>query len=1080
MSILTLAIKSFLHYFKKNITIALGVAISTAVITGGLIVGDSVKYSLEQTVHYRLGNISHSVSAGDRFFTKEYAQRIAEELEVPTSGMLKLEGIGVTGGGRLRVNNLQVLGVDKNFKTTIGTNFSYDSLSRNEVVISENLAERLNLNVDDNLLLRIKKASVIPLNTPFVSDDEQTVSVRASVKAIAKKEDFGRFNVQNSQTAPFNVFMNVEWLNDLMELEGRINLVFISNTNYSTTELIKSVKANWKPEDGNFEVRFLDELNKWEFYSERVFIDEVVTDKITEEFQNTESVLTYFVNSFKKGSRETPYSFISTLSDSLIARNEIIVNEWLADDLDLKIGDSLTIKYFFIGPLRQLEERQLALKVKEIVSMQTDYVDESLMPFLPGLSDAGSCSEWETGIPIELEKIRDKDEDYWDEYRGTPKAFINNSLGLELWKNRFGNYTAIRFDADKYTEAELNAGLRNSINPMALNLQFFSLKEAGLHAAQNGVDFGQLFISLSFFILLSGIILTILLFVFHIDQRKEQIGTLSAIGFSDKKITRIYTLESLVSIFLGVIIGTILGMFYTRLVFYGLGKVWGDIVRTTILEIKVIPATVLIGGVSSIVVSLICLFLVIRRLTKREIAGLQKKISQRRKVIQLRKIIMILSLFIGLALIAWQLTSSEILNPGVFFMAGIILMIAFFLFVMLLFVRIESKTVTMRLQNLGSKNLLRNKGRSLSVVILLCIGTFLAVSTGMNRKDLSKTANNKSSGTGGFMYMAESTVPVLTNLNNQQVAEEFGFVEDYNFVQFRAHEGDDASCLNLNLISNPRILGVNPQELNGRFTFQTKTDYLYTESPWETLDMELENAIPAIADQTVIQWGLGKKVGDTLVYKNALGEEINLLLVGGLAGSIFQGNIIISNKYFLDNFPASSGSSVFLVDGDQSKDSLITTELNMLFRDYGWSMQQTVEKLTEFKSVENTYLTIFLVMGALGLLLGTIGAAIVLARNIQDRKQEIALLLSVGYKKAQIVKILFKENSVLLFAGILGGLVVAIISTLPSVMANFSALPFRFLFISILVIIINGLIWVLFISKIQVNGIREIRELRNE
>ncbi len=1082
MSVLNLALKSFLHYLSKNMTIALGVAISTAVITGGLIVGDSVTYSLEQTVHYRLGNITHSVSAGDRFFSKDYADRIETELEVPTSGMLKLEGIGITGGGKLRVNNIQVLGIDKNFKDAIGTTFPYDSLESNEVVISENLAERLNLNVGDNLLLRIKKASVIPLNTPFVSDEEQSVSVRVSVKAIVTKADFGRFNVQNSQTAPFNVFLNLDWLNDLMDLDGRINLVFIDNNKeYSYTELINSVQSLWKPKDGNFDLRFLDESNKWEFYSERVFIDEVVSDKIEENFTDAESVLTYFVNSFERDGKETPYSFVSTLDDSQLNRDEIIVNDWLGNDLSLKKGYTVKLTYFAIGPLRQLEEKQLSLTVKDIVPLNGLYGDPTLMPYLPGLSDAGSCSDWETGIPIELGKIRDKDEDYWDDYRGTPKAFINNSLGLELWKNRFGDYTAFRFDANKYSEQDIEKGLEESINPMALNLQFFSLKENGLYAARNGVDFGQLFIALSFFVLLSGIILTILLFVFHIEQRKDQIGTLSAIGFSGKIINRIYTLESLASTILGVLIGTFLGLLYTRLVFYGLGKVWGDIVRTTILEVKVLPKTLIIGGISSIVVSLVSLYFVIKKLTRSNIASLQKKLTKtKQETISIQKISAVTSLVLGIILIVWQLISSDTLNPTVFFTAGIILMISFFLFVMLIFKQIENKTIALQLQNLGSKNLLRNKGRSISVIILLCIGTFLAVSTGMNRKDLSKAANNKTSGTGGFMYMAESTVPVLKNLNNQQVEAEMGFTEEYNFVQFRTHEGDDASCLNLNLISNPRILGVNQAELNGRFSFQTKSENLDEENPWKSLDKKLENAIPAIADQTVIQWGLGKKVGDTLVYKNALGKEINLLLVGGLAGSIFQGNIIISNKYFLENFPSSSGSSVFLIDGETAKDSLMTAELNMLFRDYGWSMEHTLDKLVEFKSVENTYLTIFLVMGALGLLLGTIGAAIVLARNIQDRKQEIALLLSVGYNKSAIVKILFKENSTLLYSGLFGGVVVAIISTLPSIMANFYSLPYKFLVMSLIVIVLNGLTWILLISYYQVSGIIESRVLRNE
>jgi putative ABC transport system permease protein len=35
-----LALDSFIHYFKANLLIAIGISISTAVLTGGLIIGD--------------------------------------------------------------------------------------------------------------------------------------------------------------------------------------------------------------------------------------------------------------------------------------------------------------------------------------------------------------------------------------------------------------------------------------------------------------------------------------------------------------------------------------------------------------------------------------------------------------------------------------------------------------------------------------------------------------------------------------------------------------------------------------------------------------------------------------------------------------------------------------------------------------------------------------------------------------------------------------------------------------------------------------------------------------------------------
>ncbi len=49
MTKLKYILKTFIHYFKANLLVALGVVVSTMVLTGSLIIGDSVRYSLEQS-----------------------------------------------------------------------------------------------------------------------------------------------------------------------------------------------------------------------------------------------------------------------------------------------------------------------------------------------------------------------------------------------------------------------------------------------------------------------------------------------------------------------------------------------------------------------------------------------------------------------------------------------------------------------------------------------------------------------------------------------------------------------------------------------------------------------------------------------------------------------------------------------------------------------------------------------------------------------------------------------------------------------------------------------------------------------
>jgi ABC-type antimicrobial peptide transport system permease subunit len=233
------------------------------------------------------------------------------------------------------------------------------------------------------------------------------------------------------------------------------------------------------------------------------------------------------------------------------------------------------------------------------------------------------------------------------------------------------------------------------------------------------------------------------------------------------------------------------------------------------------------------------------------------------------------------------------------------------------------------------------------------------------------------------------------------------------------------------------------------------------ENPWGTLNMKLPGGlIPAIADETVIKWGMGKKTGDTISYMNSMGETMNLLLVGGLAPSIFQGKVIISNQNFLENFPSNSGTSIFLVEGNNEESDKILNEINSGFRDYGMEVNLSATRLAEFNSVTNTYLSIFLVLGAFGLLLGTIGLGIVLFRSILERKNEIAVMSAVGFSKKLIRKIVIREYYFLLISGIGIGFITAIIATLPSILSpntDFSIMTLLIIFEGLL---FSGWIWI--------------------
>ena len=121
-------IKSFLFYLKANLLVAVGVAISTAVLTGGLIIGDSVSYSLEQITNFRLGKTKYSIAAGDRFFRLELADNLEINSQINVAPVLLSEAIAISDGGTQRANKVQVVGLDSSFFKISGTQGSRYSL----------------------------------------------------------------------------------------------------------------------------------------------------------------------------------------------------------------------------------------------------------------------------------------------------------------------------------------------------------------------------------------------------------------------------------------------------------------------------------------------------------------------------------------------------------------------------------------------------------------------------------------------------------------------------------------------------------------------------------------------------------------------------------------------------------------------------------------------------------------------------------------------------------------------------------------------------------------------------------------
>ena len=170
--------------------------------------------------------------------------------------------------------------------------------------------------------------------------------------------------------------------------------------------------------------------------------------------------------------------------------------------------------------------------------------------------------------------------------------------------------------------------------------------------------------------------------------------------------------------------------------------------------------------------------------------------------------------------------------------------------------------------------------------------------------------------------------------------------------------------------------------------------------------------------------------------------------------------MIISNRHFLKYFPSSSGASVYLVD--VVRDSILDpqVDLSRAFRDNGWYMTESAVRLAEFASVQNTYLSIFTLLGILSLILGTVGLGIVLIRNIIERANEIGLFQAVGFGPGRIFRIFFLEYFFLISAGILTGFLAAILATLPGLLSLDAMQAFGNIGKLLLLLMGNSICWI--------------------
>jgi putative ABC transport system permease protein len=1094
MTSFRLILRSARYHWRTNFAVTLGVATAVSVLAGALLVGDSVRGSLRDIAVGRLG-ATDSVVTSSGFFREALAGDlraagggIAATPLVIASGFVTHEASGRRAAGVL------VYGVDERF-------WQFHGLGSVEgVVVSPALALELGVQARDVLLVRLQKPAAVPIESLFGRKDDVARTVRLDVAGVQPRERLGEFALRPQQSEVRAVFAPLRRIQRDLAITRTVNAVLVAAGTEASIDA--AARAALTLEDLGVKVSTALEPPAVVVEGTMGILSEPLeaAARKSAESRSLEvlPIFTYLANTIRKGERQIPYSLITATDLTEVSRaisetaaerpagtDAIMLNEWAARELAASAGDRIELDYFLWDSAAGLTTRSAAFTLDRVVPLAGFTADRRLAPEYPGITEASSLANWDPPFPVDLSRIRPQDEKYWNEYRTTPKAFIAFDRGRELWKTRYGSATSLRIRVPKAADADTIAGqigedLRRSLQPQAMGITISPVRRLAIEASSGATDFGEYFIYFSFFLVVSALLLAVLFFRLGVEQRLRQIGILRAAGFTIARVRGLLLAEALVLAAVGSALGVAGAVAYGQLIVYGLRTWWRGAVGTTLLGLHISVPSLAIGAVGGIVAAALCVIVSLRavaRLSPRSLLTAQTidvSAGGARGAGRGRLIGIVLGVT-GLAMLASGFVFRGA-QTGLFFGAGAALLIAcLFLFSAWLRSR-DGRPLTGRgvwpLWRLGFRSAASRPSRSVLSAALIASAAFIIVSVDAFRRGPGGVDAGTHSGTGGFALIGQSDVPVLHNPNDAAGREALGVFNQTaalartRFTRFRVRPGEDTSCLNLYRPTNPTIVAPEAGFIeSGRFAFAASLAETDAEraNPWLLLRRPAaDGVVPVVADATSLQYVLHAAVGDTFSIDNGSDRPLVLQFVGSLRDSVLQGELVMAEEHFVRLFPAQQGYRLFLIDAPDARTPADAAALaGALERDlgpFGFDAVTTAERLESFHRVENTYLSTFQALGGLGLLLGTIGLAAIMFRNVLERRRELALLRAVGYDARRVAIVIVAEGALLLGAGLAAGAGCAALAVAPAWLGRGGTLPGPGLVLLLLAVAAAGLL----------------------
>ena len=982
--------RNTIHYRRHYRLIAIAVCVATAVVVGSLMVGHSVRQTLLQRVDERLGKTESVVVCRQSFLSSEVLN--SPLWEKAPQGMLLMNGFVSVEG---RLIPVVVWGVDS------------AQVKRGQASVNTTLAEEMGATKE--LTLRLPHRGLVPSGSLFVSD-EYTTSLRLECASIRSAEEGGNLSLKNEQVLPMNIFVCRNELVEAMGMEDDVVNILLSDVPIDETQWAQV----WEPRFSG--VKVTDRGDTFELTTSRLFLEDAVVEALLTRHPDGNPLCSYLANSIATAKTDIPYSFVTAVKEqegNTLQDDEMLLSDYAARRLDVKVGDEVDVSYYVSHDLKHLQTDSVKLRVAGIVPISRWVADSTLSAQFPGMTGVQRCSDWNSDLPLDMSRIQDEDERYWEMYRSVPKALLPYRLMSERWKNAYGTTTAIRF----HEKPDLSV-----LQPGMFGIQLLSPRQAGLAAASKSIDFSSLFLALGFFIILSAILLMVNPLSEMYEERKSEFHLLQALGFKQSRIQRMLFREAMPVVVGASLIGVLVGLAYTSLILWLLGSVWSGVTGTNGFHLY-INWTLALAFALALALALAAPLLLSRGEEKNHPDGHSSPRGGREGAF-------LFSLFTLLLIISNLLWFHSLLC---FVVIGLLLLIVGALWGECYLQRKGNPRkdgFSLQQQTLGPI-LFFNK-QALYSYFALSAGVFIVLCVGLNRQSFSDASRIRQM-TGGYDLWCQSSVPIYHDMNTQEGRKKLGLTDlpdDVEVLQTLLYEADDASCLNLNRVEMPSVLGIP------------------TSSPF----ISSENGL--CIDEESLLWSMGKQVGDTINYKDGQGNATPLIIAESLPTGIFQGYALMNRERFLEMWPENRGTTLFLVKTKDGEREQVAQVLSQALNEYGVRVMTTGQRMAQFGELVNTYLSIFLTLGGIGMLIGIFSFIIVVRKNLLQRKNDLQLYQALGYSRERLESQLYRENIIVPLFAIGVGAVAAVISVIDrlsnaSLSVWATAIFFTFLFVAL-------------------------------